>query len=169
MTSQSSLAELIEWLGRDRERFDEDFARDLAHELHAHAQRLELPVVERLGLVDVVVTFYMDRRMRLVVTGWLPDVPGEVSIRWDEDDFPQVPVALLDERRTSPYAFATLDFGYRGRIGTLKRPAANLPTGLEVRVRALATIGGQEEFRVRAHGIDASVPPSDLELHEAED
>ncbi|MGM0575492.1 MAG: hypothetical protein ACQEXJ_07150 [Myxococcota bacterium] len=166
MTGSGSLASLVERLGSNVDRFDETFARDLARELHAHAERLELPLVERLGLVDVVVSFRMDRRMRLVITGGFADAPGEVTVSWDERDFPQVPVVLLSTPRAEPYTFATLDFSVRGRRAELLVPAPPLPAGLEVRVRVLATIGDEVEYRVRAHGLEASVGPESLRLLE---
>lgn len=162
------LSDLVERLGAGVDRFDADFARDLARELHAHADRIELPTVERLGLVDVMVTFTMDREMRLVVTGSLPDVPGDVTLAWRERDFPDVPVRLLGAPRGEPYLFATLDMSYRGRRGRLLAAAGALPAGLDVTVRTLATIGDAAEFRVRAYGQEARVPRGDLALEPAE-
>ena len=156
------LSALIERLGAGVDRLDEGFARDLARELHARAERRELPLIEALGLVDVMVTFTMDRVMRLVVTGGLAGAPGEVTVSWRERDFARVPVRLLAAPRPEPYGFATLDRSCRGRRATLLAPAPPLPAGAEVTVRALATIGDRTEYRVRAHGIEVSVAPEDL-------
>ncbi|MEZ4269274.1 MAG: hypothetical protein R3F39_23195 [Myxococcota bacterium] len=164
MTHDGSLAELIERLGAGRERFDQEFARDLARELHAHADRLELPIIEGLGLTDVLVSFSMDREMRLVVTGYLPAHPGSVTVRWDEREFPSVPIALLAEPRDEPYLFATLDFSVRGRGARLKAPSGAWPAGTHVHVRALATVGDRTEYRVEAGGHNASVNADEIEL-----
>ncbi|MCB9727988.1 MAG: hypothetical protein H6744_12045 [Deltaproteobacteria bacterium] len=164
MTHEGTLAALIEQLGHGRERFDEDFARDLARELHAHADRLELPVIEGLGLVDVLVSFSMDREMRLMVTGYLPAHPGSVTVRWDEREFPEVPVALLENPREEPYLFATLDFSVRGRAARLKAAAGPWAEGTRVTLRALATVGDRTEYRVEAGGRNASLSPEQLEL-----
>jgi hypothetical protein len=164
VTQQGSLAALIERLGAGRERLDRDFARDLARELHAHADRLELPIIEGLGLVDVLVSFSMDKEMKLVVTGYLPAHPGSVTVRWDEREFPDVPVALLEEPREEPYLFATLDFSVRGRGGRLKTASGAWATGTRVSLRALATVGDRTEYRVEASGHSASLSPDDIEL-----
>lgn len=165
MTAEiGTLAALIERLGAGVDRFDEAFARGLAGRLGEAADRLELVAIERLGIVDVLVNFTMDRTMRLVVTGRLPDGPGEITVSWREDEFPDVAIALLATPRADPYIFCTLDLSVRGRRGVLTRPVARLPAGLEVRVRALATIGRREEYRVEAHGVSVSVPPDGIEL-----
>ncbi len=159
-----TLAALIERLAVGADALDEGFARELAQRLHAAGDRIALPEVDALGLDDVIVTFYMDRRMRLVVTGNLSSSAGAVQVTWEEQDFTQVPVTLSPTPRTAPYTFATLDFSVRGRRGTLRSSAGQLPAGLEVTVRALATVGEVEEYRVRAHGLEASVPRHELEL-----
>lgn len=168
MTDESvhtgTLASLIELLSSGTDALDEHFARDLARRLHSAADRLSLPVVESFGMEDVVATFYMDRKIRLVVTGNLIDCGGSVQLGWDEHDFPRVPITLHPEPRESGYTFATLDFSVRGREGRLLENAGKLPAGWTVTVRALATIGDVEEYRIRADGIDASVAPDNLEL-----
>lgn len=164
MIHDGSLAELIERLGAGRERLDQEFTRDLARELHAHADRLELPIIEGLGLTDVLVSFSMDREMRLVVTGYLPAHPGAVTVRWDEREFPEVPVALLATPRDEPYLFATLDFSVRGRGARLRSASGAWPAGTRVTVRALATVGERTEYRVEAGGHNASLRPDEVEL-----
>ncbi|PIE20108.1 MAG: hypothetical protein CSA66_01440 [Proteobacteria bacterium] len=158
------LSELIEQLGRGVGAFDEGFARALAQALDDRAAHVRIPAVDRLGLEDVVATFYMDRRMRLVVTGNLPQVRGAVSVSWDERDFPALPVTLYREEIDAPYTFATLDFSVRGRRGVLVAPAPPLPQGQTVTVRARATIGERQEYRVVGLGLERSVPPDHLEL-----
>jgi hypothetical protein len=149
------------------ERLDEDFARTVARALDAKARHVRLPFIERLGLEDVVVTLYMDRDMRLVVTGNHPTSFGAISARWDEEHFPFVEVELLRDPLDpvdSPYTFATLDFSVRGKKATLKRTIAPLPEGQTVTIRALATIGGSIEYRVVAMGQEVSASPEDLAL-----
>ena len=160
------LSALIDRLaaGASVERRDEAFARDLAARLHEAAARIELPAVERMGLEDVVATFYMDRVMRLVVTGQLADGPGEVTITWQEHEFPFVSVALLAAPRAEPYLFATLDFSVRGRRAELLADVRPWEAGTQVIVRARVTLGGREEYRVRAQGVEAVVEPGDLRL-----
>lgn len=164
MIHDGSLAALIERLGAGRERLDREFARDLARELHAHAGRLELPIIEGLGLTDVLVSFSMDRELRLVVTGYLPAHPGSVTVRWDEREFGEVPVTLLATPRDEPYLFATLDFSVRGRAARLKAPSGPWAAGTRVTVRALATVGDRTEYRVEAGGRNASLSPDEVEL-----
>jgi len=162
-----TLARLILMFADGLERLDEDFARTVARALDAKARHVRLPFIERLGLEDVVVTLYMDRDMRLVVTGNHPTSFGAISARWDEEHFPFVEVELLREPLDpvdSPYTFATLDFSVRGKKATLKRTIAPLPEGQTVTIRALATIGGSTEYRVVAMGQEVSASPEDLAL-----
>lgn len=159
-----SLAELVERFGAGLDRYDESFAREVARALHDRAAHVRLPAVDRVGLDDVVATLSMDRRMRLVVTGDLAAVRGSVTMRWDEADFPYLPVTLHAEPVAAPYTFATLDFSVRGRRGTLLAAAPPLPEGQVVTVRALATIGDTVEYRVTGLGTETSVPVDALSL-----
>lgn len=158
------LSELIARLGEGVERFDEGFAREVARALHGRAAHVRVPAVDRLGIEDVVATLSMDREMRLVVTGHLPDVRAQVTLRWDEADFPALPVELFADPVERPYTFATLDFSVRGKKATLTAPAPPLPAGQTVTVRALATIGATTEYRVVGLGLELSVPPDAIEL-----
>ncbi len=159
-----TLARLILHLGEGVDRFDEGFARTVARALQGAARHIRLPFVERTGLEDVICTLYMDKEIRLVVTGNHAPSFGAISARWDEQYFPFVEVELHREPIAAPYTFATLDFSVRGKKGTLARAAPPLPAGQTVTVRALATIGERIEYRVVALGQEVSVPPEDLQL-----
>lgn len=159
-----SLARLILHLGEGVDRFDEPFARTVAHALHGAASHIRLPFIEGLGMEDVVATLYMDRELRLVVTGNHVATYGALSARWDEQYFPFVEVELSREPVPAPYTFATLDFSVRGKKAVLKAAAPPLPAGQTVTLRALATIGGDVEYRVVALGQEVSVAPDDLAL-----
>jgi len=158
------LAELVQLLGQGVARFDEAFARTVARTLTARAAHVQLPTIEAMGLEDVIATLYMDKELRLVVTGNHVETGGACSVRWDERHFHLVPVELLRAPRAAPYTFATLDFSVRGKRGTLKARAGILPEGQSVTVRALATIGDELEYRVVAMGTEVSVPAEALEL-----
>ncbi len=159
-----TLARLILHLGEGIERFDEKFARTVARSLDERAAHVRLPLIEQMSLEDVVVTLYMDREMRLVVTGNHAPSFGAVSVRWDEMHFPFVGVELHREPVIAPYTFATLDFSVRGKKARLKTDVPPLPEGQIVTIRALATIGGGIEYRVVALGQELSVAPEDLVL-----
>jgi len=159
-----TLARLILHLGEGVDRFDEAFARTVARSLQGATRHIRLPFIERTGLEDVICTLYMDRELRLVVTGNHAPSYGAISARWDEQYFPFVEVELCREPVAAPYTFATLDFSVRGNKGVLARAAPPLPAGQAVTVRALATIGERIEYRVGALGQEISVPPEDLQL-----
>ncbi|MCA9514971.1 MAG: hypothetical protein KC635_08520 [Myxococcales bacterium] len=162
------LSALVEALGRGLDRLDEGFARGFARTLAERAAHVRLPAIDALALDDVVATLYMDRSLRLVVTGTLRGGPGAVSVRFDEADFPHVAVALHRRPVDEPYTFATLDFSWRGRVGWLREAAPPLPAGQKVVVRALATIGGDAELRVTALGMERSVRPDVVAFDEEE-
>lgn len=163
MNASTNLAELLTAAARGLTRLDENFARGVARALDGQAESIALPAIEHLGLRDVVITFYMDETVHLVVTGNL-EPNGAVTVRWPEDEFPAVAVAFQDTPRTDPYTFATLDFSVRGRRATLDVAAPPLGAGLTVRVRALSTVGKDVVYRVSAHGVEVSVPPEGLSL-----
>lgn len=161
---QVTLARLVLMFADGLERLDESFARAVAQSLDSRAAYVRLPFVDRLGLEDVVVTLYMDRDMRLVVTGNHPTSYGAITARWDEEHFPFVEVELTRDPHADPYTFATLDFSVRGKKATLTRSVPPLPEGQTVTIRALATIGGSTEYRVVALGQEVSAPPDAIEL-----
>ena len=159
-----TLARLILMFVEGEKRLDESFARTVARSLDARAGHVRLPFIDHLGLEDVVVTLYMDRDMRLVVTGNHPTSFGAITARWDEAHFPFVEVELVREPVADPYTFATLDFSVRGKKATLLRPVPPLPEGQTVTIRALATIGGAIEYRVVALGQEVSAVPEAIQL-----
>ncbi|MDP6946250.1 MAG: hypothetical protein QF464_19030 [Myxococcota bacterium] len=159
-----TLAGLVEELATAVERPDEAFTRYLAAALHERAAHLSLPEVDALGLEDVMITFYMDREIRLVVTGHLVASGGEGSMRWHERDFPRVPVVVHQAPRADPYLFATLDFSVRAQRGRLLTPAPPLPAGLEVTLRCLSTVGDEVTYRIVGAGQEVSVAPDALRL-----
>jgi len=160
-----SLSDFIERLGEGLPRFDEDFARRVGATLHAKAEHLSLPAVEGFGLVDVIVTLYMDRAMRLVVTGHHDETLAEVTLRWSERDFDSLGLRLHKSAREAPYTFATLDFSVRDRRGTLLDAIDGLAQGQEVTVRCLASIGPELHYRCLAEGREVAIPPEGLTLH----
>ena len=160
--STGTLAALIERLAGGAERRDEGFARRLAAALHAKAAHLTFPEVEAMGLDEVMVTFYMDREMRLVVTGAVGQSGGQGSVRWREDDFPRLPVVLHLAPRSTPYLFATLDFSHRGERATLIADVPPVEAGEPVVVRCLATVGDEITYRVVAGERELSVAPEAL-------
>jgi len=162
--AEVNLAALLQELGQGVDRFDETFARTVAKTLEERAAHVQLPTIEAMQLEDVIATLYMDKDLRLVVTGNHVATGGACSVRWDERYFPLVPVELLRRARSEPYTFATLDFSVRNKKARLLSRQGILPAGQAVTIRALATIGKDVEYRVVGLGTEVSVAPEDLEL-----
>ena len=162
--TSGSLAGLIERFAEGTSRRDEAFARRVASALHDQAAHLTLPEVDAMGLEEVMVTFYMDLEMRLVVTGAVGQSGGQGSIRWREGDFARIPVILHHTPRASPYLFATLDFSPRGLKGTLTEALATQQVGDEVLIRCFATVGEEASYRVVAGERELSVSPDALSI-----
>lgn len=141
-----ALSALIEQLAGERGERDQLFVRSFSRWLSDRATYLRLSIVERLGLVDVVVTFQMKGRVRMVITGYPPDeLPGEVTVAVDERDFPFVVVRIAEEPSASPYEICTMDYGPAGRrIRVQSGPRA----GQEGVLVVAATIGARQENRV---------------------
>lgn len=141
-----SLSLLVERLASDGPR-DELFVRSLGAWLGEHAAHLRLPLVERLELRDVVITFKMKQHVRLIITGYPPDpLPGEVTVAIDERDFPFVELAVTDRAHPDPYEICTLDYSLAGRrVHVVTGQHAGRAGDLLV----AATVGGRQENRVR--------------------
>jgi hypothetical protein len=114
------------------------------------------------------VTLYMDRRMRLVVTGHHDETLAEVTLRWADRDFDAIGLRLCREPDAEPYTFATLDFSFRDRAGTLREPVGPFPAGERVVLRCLATIGDDMHYRaLNAEGPEIAIPLDALALDPA--
>ncbi len=165
-----TLAGLIAQLGAGEPTWDQRFARQVAGALSDHADRIALAPVEALQLDDVVVTFHLGERLQVVVTGTRADLPGELTLRWRARDLVDVGVSLAGRAgHRPPYVVCSLDFTVAGRRGELTQPVGPVPSGQTVRVRARATIGRREEWRVQALGRALSVPIDGLRLAPAPD
>lgn len=159
-----TLARLVMHLAEGVSQLDEGFARTVARTLQRAARHIRLPFIERTGLEDIVATFYMDRDLRLVVTGNHAPSYGAISARWDEQHFPFVEVELSREPVEMPYTFATLDFSVRGKKAVLTTDVRPFAEGQSVTIRCLATVGEDIQYRVVALGQEASVAPNELTL-----
>jgi hypothetical protein len=142
-----TLAALVEHIARGREHRDRDFVRDLSAWLHERGERLRLPQIERLGLVDVVCTFHMKDRVALVVTGHPDGSPFEITARVDEREFPFVEVEVTAEPVLAPYDFCTLDFGLRGVAVRLVAPVEGRAPGTSGTCVVVSTMGGASFVR----------------------
>jgi len=162
--TSGSLAGLIEEFAEGTTRRDEAFARRVASALHDQSAHFTFPEVDAMGLEEVMVTFYMDVEMRLVVTGTVGQSGGQGAIRWREADFARIPVILHHAPRTSPYLFATLDFSPRGLTGTLTKAMPPHHAGDKVLIRCLATVGEETSYRIVAGQRELSVPPDALRI-----
>lgn len=141
MTEGMPLSLLVEQLAADGPR-DAAFVRAFAQWLAERAPTLRLSLVERLQLSDVVVTFKMKQSVRLIITGYPPDeLPGEVTVTVDEQDFPFV--RLTSSEEGAGYDFCTLDYSLTGR--RVRHGAS----GREGRLVVAATVGTRQENRVR--------------------
>jgi hypothetical protein len=159
-----SLAALLEALASEREVLDEGFAREVAARLAGRAGHVRLVAADRLGLEDVVVTFHMDRSMRLVVTGNDPASGAEVTLRWRDRDFDRVALVVTREARHDPCTFATLDFSVRGAQAVLRAAVGGAEAGDAVTVRCLATLGEAVHYRCTIAGADVAVAPEALTI-----
>jgi hypothetical protein len=129
--------------------------------LHAHASGLRLAIVTQLGLADVVLTFRMQDHVALVITGTLPDAPGEVTVHIHERDFPFVELLVGRNGRATPdwgapYEICTLDYAVTGRplVVTRTEDTARgvIPAGTRGEAVVAATVSGRREIRARLRG-----------------
>ncbi len=156
------LSAIVDRMAARFARRDRDFVRAFARWLHEKGAHLRLAPVEALGLRDVVVTFQMKARVRLLVTGYPPgDLPGEVTLAIDEPDFPRVDVLVTEEPRPDPYEVCTLDYSWAGRR---VRIGSGPHAGEEGTVLVAATVGDRQECRLRlATGDVVTVPAEAVE------
>jgi hypothetical protein len=143
--------------------------RELSSLLHRHRSRLCLAALEDLGLVDVVLTFRIRAGLSLVATGRHPEHPGEVTVRFSEEELPRVGVWLEPEERAQPYEICVLDSREEGRPVALatERVVAGLrlPAGARGRLIADTTVGESRHLRVALDalpGLAINLPPEAL-------
>ena len=140
---------------------DERFVRRFSGWFHAHAARLRLDALDALRLADVVLTFRMKHNVSLVAVGYHPEVPGEVTVRFHERDFPAVLVRLDRAPREDPYEVCTLDHSVEGRPIVLLEPVLAggrpRPPGTTGRAIVGATIGAKRELRARLDGHEGPI------------
>jgi hypothetical protein len=152
--AEFSLAELVDWLALDGPR-DRALVRRVAQWCFEHAGRLAWPAVADWS--DLVVTLRATDRVKLVVTGTRPGLPGAWTWEAGEADFPDVTVHLVDAEVASPASYAMLDSAVAGR-------RVLLPTGDEATILMGALVDGREEVRVRmATGQLATFAAADVE------
>jgi hypothetical protein len=168
------LSLLIELLARG-DRMNEEFVRRFSRWFDAHGAHLHLAPLDRLGLVDVVLTFRMKHTVSLVATGRYNEFPGEIMVTFDEDDFPFVTVILDKEPRAVPYLVCTLDYAVAGRrvrvIGGDGRDTKGVPPGSRGVALVFTTMGDEEHLRVRldaAPDAPVNVPLDAVEIVEEE-
>ena len=164
MTLSKLAMALMEKHGGDRGR---DFVREFSAWFQSKAAWITLEPVERLGLKDVAVTLSMRERVTLVAVGYADNVPGEVSIRVDERDFPMVWLRLERDERPAPYSFCTLDYLPRGHCVRLTREVAGRAVGTALEVIVHTTVEERRYYRVNP-GAPFNVPEDAVELCEAE-
>ena len=142
-----SLSELIEGFSRPDERLNEDFVRSFSQWLHRASGRLRVSVVEKFNLMDVVLTFHMRDRVKLMVTGRPADgTPGDATVTVDECDFPEVIVTISEEVHANPYEICTLDYSFSGRTVVVQEGPYVDQVGTLI---VVATVGGVQQNRVQ--------------------
>ena len=156
------LSALIDRLASGRMDRGRDFARELARQLHEQRGHLSLPLVDRLGLTDVVVTLDLGRVVRLVLTGWIDEGRGELTLRYEERDFVAIDVRLHRARQGVAYTWCTLDRSEAGAQLVVESDDAPLPRGTVVTLVVRSTIGEVEQVRARAGGRVVTMETADL-------
>ena len=158
------LSVLIDRLEADAGARDRAFVRGLARWMHEKSAYLTIDVVERLGLRDVVCTFQMKERVKLIVTGYPPDdLAGEVTVGVNEVDFPHVRLHVSESPIPDPYEMCTLDYSLRGRRVRVTNQNV-LQEGFLV---VAATVGERQENRVQlSDGQIVTLPGEVLEFVE---
>jgi hypothetical protein len=114
-----------------------------------------------MGLLDVVVTFKMTERVKLVITGSPPGgLPGEVTVAIDEAEFPEIIAHIRDSPKQVPYEFCTLDYAFQGMPVRIISGEYEGETGTLV---VAATIGNEPKHRVRISAGVVTVKGEELE------
>lgn len=139
------LSVLFDQLAGDGPR-DQHFVREFVAWLQARADHLSFGLAQRYELEDVVATFHMRQRVKLVITGY-PPAPfvGDVTLRVDEEDFTRVMVSIRRDPLPSPYEFCTLDYFAAGAKVRVEKGSYK---GLSGSVEVAVTHGPTQQLRV---------------------
>ncbi|NUN16131.1 MAG: hypothetical protein HUU55_21095 [Myxococcales bacterium] len=160
VTPRITLAALIERLAVDAKDRNRNFVRHLSMWLHENAPQMQLQIIRKLALTDVVVTLQMRRDVELVITGHLAEPRGEVTLKFCEDEFPSVWVELLAVNTTDPYTICTLDYAQKDRTIKLLEPLTEkgrrLEAGTFAQCLVVSTIGPDAYVRLKSN--DSELP-----------
>lgn len=152
------LSVLFDQLAADRPR-DQHFVRDFVTWLQARADHLSFGLTQKYELEDVVATFHMRQRVKLVITGY-PPAPfvGDVTLRVNEEDFTRVMVNVHRNALNSPYEFCTLDYF---AAGAEVRVQAGPYKGLTGTVEVAVTHGATQQLRLTLNAGPRVTVPAD--------
>tara|TARA_B100000674_G_scaffold415799_1_gene365180 strand:- start:100 stop:669 length:570 start_codon:yes stop_codon:yes gene_type:complete len=158
--SELPLSVVFDQLEVDGEQRGRDFVRRVCGWLHDRAARIEFRFIEELALEEVVVTFAMRDEVSLVVTGYSPNgLPGAVTVKVDEEEFPRVMVRVLESKRRNPYELCTMDYSFHGTTVHIHRGGVPVPGIMLV----ATTIGTEQNCRIRLDsGEIITAKPSEL-------
>ncbi len=147
----------------------EAFLREFHGWLVEHAPCLELAPLRALGLVDVVLTFRRHRALTLVATGRRPDQVGEVTVHFEEADFPFIDVLVQPAALPQAYEICLMDYSVAERpvalCAPLRRAGLELPAGSRGVALVDTALGQQRHLRVRLAALPehpVNLPPDQL-------
>lgn len=112
--------------------------------------QIRLKFLDDYPLESVMITFRMEHKVQMVVTGQLKGAPIDSTLHIHERDFPHVHLVLSYERQENPPSIATLDYSVRGREYVLSLPYDGMERGSVGVAICLMTIDGAILLRVRS-------------------
>ena len=140
------LSVLIDQFAGDQPR-DRALVRRFARWWGGRSEHIRLKLLDSYATESVLIAFQMHEKVRLLVTGWVPGAPVELTFKIEEDDFPHLMVVLSAEAASASASLASVDYGCRGQEFALLEDYEGFMAGSSGEAECLMEVDGVSLLR----------------------
>ena len=154
------LSVLIDQFAGDQPR-DRELVRRFARWWGGRSTHIRLKILDSYITDSVLIAFQMHEKVRMLVTGWIPDQPVELTFKVEEDDFPHLMVVLSAEASAPRSSLASVDYGCRGQEFALAEDHEGVAAGAAGVAECLMEVDGLSLLRGTLSSGEAIQLPAD--------